>query len=187
MWLWFRYPRVLYFRSTKPAAKRGFKYGMDNDHELHLMGDQLSFPSNGEVCILSACRHILKTAAKAIVSPGHFPGRSFHMSLLHCSCGCLYEGLLHGTAEQLGVKLTCELQPYTACSMGKGSRKPSSQIERAEPSRAERKLQRVFVSLSGKKVIASTDGTRNVMIMRDELRSTLLYFASSQVGRKCKI
>ena len=58
--------------------------------------------------------------------------------------------------------------------MGKGLRKT---IPSTTTSRATRKVQRVFVDLSGKKAVASINGSRYAMIVRDDFtRYSWLYF-----------
>ena len=101
------------------AAQRGYKSHMD-ENAIYLLDDRLVFPSNGNVCTISAHRLDSNTATNATIAPSHTPGRSLDINLFHCSYGHLHEGLLHDTAKQLGVTLTGQLQPCSGCCMGKG-------------------------------------------------------------------
>lgn len=73
--------------------------------------------------------------------------------------------LLFDTAEQLGVTLTGELQLCTGCSQGKGLRKA---IPSSTSTQATRKLERLFLDLSGKKDVASIGGSYYTMIVCDD-------------------
>ena len=114
------------------------------------------------------------SANKTTLAPGYTPEKTMDINDFHVGMGHLHEGLLHDTADQIGVTLTGELQPCTGCSMGKGYRKA---IPSTTSSRATRKLQRVFTDLSGRKAVAGIGGFHYTMIIRDDLtRYTWVYF-----------
>ncbi|CAB1114111.1 unnamed protein product [Ectocarpus sp. CCAP 1310/34] len=65
----------------------------------------------------------------------------------HCAHGHSHEVLLRTTAKQQGTTLVGELRECLGCSTAKGLSKP---IPNKTSTRADKKLQRVFVDLSGK-------------------------------------
>ena len=73
--------------------------------------------------------------------------------------------LLRKTAEQQGIVLEGKLQECTGCSMAKGLRKG---IKQSTHTRADKKLGRVFVDLSGPKVVESLGRKRSSLIVRDD-------------------
>lgn len=105
--------------------------------------------------------------------------KTMDINEFYCSYGHAHEALLRSTAKRMGVKLTGEFQPCAGCSRGKGYRKP---IPSTTSSRSTRKLQRVFVDLSGKKSVPSIGGSYYAMIVRDDFtRFTWLYFLKNKI------
>ena len=106
--------------------------------------------------------------ANATIAPSRSPGsnpESVDINVFHRCYGHSHEALLYDTAKRIGVTLTGELQPCAGCSQGKGYRKA---IPSTTSSRSTRKLQRVFVDLSGKRSVASYGGSFYAMIVRDD-------------------
>ena len=92
----------------------------------------------------------------------------------HCTYGNTHEVLLKKTAEQQEVNLSGELLKYQGCLVAKGLRKP---IARSTHTRAEKKLQRVYVDLSGKMTVPDIGGKWYTLIVRDDCtRFTRVYF-----------
>ncbi|CAN0499774.1 unnamed protein product, partial [Discosporangium mesarthrocarpum] len=75
------------------------------------------------------------------------------------------EKLLRITAKRLGVKLTGKLLPCAGCEMGKAFRHG---IPSSTKTRATKKLERVFVDLTGPRIISSLGGIYHMLIVRDD-------------------
>ena len=114
--------------------------------------------------------------ACAVIAPGQAkaPTTPTDIDLFHCTYGHTHEALLKQTAKQQGVSLSGELHEYRGCSMAKTLRK---HIARSTDTRADKKLERVFVNLSGKMSVSSIGGKRYTLIVRnDNTRFTRVYF-----------
>ena len=106
----------------------------------------------------TACVTIAPGKAKAPTIPTD-------INILHCTFGHTHEVLLKKTATQRGIAYSGDLHECRGCSMAKGLRKP---IARSTHTRATKKLQRVFVDLSGSMTVQSTGGKRYTLIVRDD-------------------
>ena len=106
----------------------------------------------------TACATIAPGKAKAPTTPTD-------INILHCTFGHTREVLLKKTATQQGIAYSGELHECRGCSMAKGLRKP---IARSTHTRADKKLQRVFVDLSGPMAVQSIGGKRYTLIVRDD-------------------
>ena len=109
---------------------------------------------------------IVDTAC-AVIAPGQAkaPTTPTDINLFRCCYGHTHEALLKQTAKQQGVSLSGELHECRGCSMAKGLREP---IVRSTDTRADKKLQRVFVDFSGKMTVPSIRGKRYTLIVRDD-------------------
>ena len=115
----------------------------------------------------TACVTIAPGKAKAPTTPTD-------INILHCTFGHTHEVLLKKTATQQGIAYSRELRECRGCSMAKRLRKP---IARSTHTRAAKKLQRVFVDLSGPMAVQSIGGERYTLIVRDGCtRFTRVYF-----------
>ena len=90
--------------------------------------------------------------ACAIIAPGQAkaPTTPTDINLFHCTYGHTHETLLKQTAKQQGVSLLRKL------------------VARSTNTRADKKLKRVFVDLSGKMAVPSIGGKRYTLIVRDD-------------------
>ena len=89
--------------------------------------------------------------ACAVLAPGKLPKKSaIDINDSHRAAGHSHEVLLRKTAEQQGVALERELLGCRGCDMDKGLRK---RIKQPTHTRADKKLRRFFVDLSGSKVV----------------------------------
>ena len=114
--------------------------------------------------------------ACAVIAPGKVktPNPTTDINILHCTFGHAHEGLLKKTATQQGIAYSGELHECRGCSMAKGLRKP---IARSTHTRADKRLQRVFVDLSGPMAVKSIGGKRYTLIVRDDCtRFNRVYF-----------
>ena len=112
--------------------------------------------------------------ACAVIAPGKAPNPPTDINILHCTFGHAHEGLLKKTATQQGIAYSGELHECRGCSMAKGLRKP---IARSTHTRADKRLQRVFVDLSGPMAVKSIGGKRYTLIVRDDCtRFNRVYF-----------
>ena len=112
----------------------------------------------------------------ATIAPGKAkaPTTPTDINVLHCKFGHTHEVLLKTTATQKGIAHSGDLHECRGCSMAKGLRKP---IARSTHTRAAKKLQRVFVGLSGQMIVQSIRGKRYILIARDDYtRFTRVYF-----------
>ena len=115
----------------------------------------------------TACVTIAPGKAKAPTTPTD-------INILHCTFGHTHEVLLKKTATQQAIAYSGELHECRGCSMAKGLRKP---IARSTHTRAAKKLQRVFVDLSGPMAVQSIGAQRYTLIVRDDCtRFTRVYF-----------
>ena len=96
----------------------------------------------------TACATIAPGKAKAPTTP-------IDINILHCTFGHTHEVLLKKTVTQQGIAYSGELHECRGCSMAKELRKP---IARSMHTRAAKKLQRVFVGLSGPMAVQSIGG-----------------------------
>ena len=109
--------------------------------------------------------------------------QSFHLpttdiNIFHCTYGHIHEVLLKEMAEQQETNLSGELHECRGCSTVKGLRNP---FARSTHTRADKKLQRVPVDLSGKMIVPSIGGKWCTLIVRDDCTQfTQVYF----LGRK---
>ena len=112
----------------------------------------------------------------ATIAPGKAkaPTTPTKINILHCTFGHTHEVLLKKTATQQGIAYSGDLHECWGCSMVKGLRKP---IARSTHTTAAKKLQRVFVDLSGPMTVQSIGGKRYTLIVRDDYtRFTRMYF-----------
>ena len=112
----------------------------------------------------------------ATIAPGKekAPTTLTDINILHCMFGDTHEVLLKKTATQQGIAYSGDLHECRGCSMAKGLRKP---IAKSTHTRAAKKLQRVFVDLSGPMTVQSIGGKRYTLIVRDDYtRFTRVYF-----------
>ena len=115
----------------------------------------------------TACTPIAPGKAKAPTTPTE-------INILHCTFGHTHEVLLKKTATQQGIVDSGDLHEYRGCSIAKGPRKP---IASSTHTRASKKLQRIFVDLSGPMTVQSIGGKRYTLIVRDDYtRFTRVYF-----------
>ena len=113
--------------------------------------------------------------ACAVLAPGKLPSKPVvNINDYHCAAGHSHEALLRKTAEQQRVVLELKLLECKGCSMAKGLRRG---IKQSTHTRADKKLERVFVDLSGPKMVKSDGGRRYTLIVRDDFsRYTWVYF-----------
>ncbi|CAM9437793.1 unnamed protein product [Pylaiella littoralis] len=163
-------------------ALKGHTYTGDNDGITLKLdgGETVFFPLVGKLyrqfgyrpeatgsSVDTACATIAPGRAKAPTTPAD-------INVLHCTFGHTHEVLLKKTAEQQGLAYSGELHECRGCSLAKGLRKP---IARSTHTRAVKKLQRVFVDLSGRMATESIGGKRYTLIVRDDCtRFTRVYF-----------
>ena len=176
-------PQLSYNLISLPSmTQKGHTYTGDKDGvTLKLKGGETVFsPLVGKLCrqygyrpeaagsmVDTACATIAPGKAKAPTTPTD-------INILHCTFGHTHEVLLKKTATQQGIAYSGELHECRGCSMAKGLRKP---IARSTHTRADKKLQRVFVDLSGPMAVQSIGGKRYTLILRDDCtRFTRLYF-----------
>ena len=122
-----------------------------------------------------AVRSMVDTTC-ATIAPGKAkaPTTPIDINILHYTFGHTHEVLLKKTATQQGIAYIGELHECRGSSMAKELRKP---IARSTHTRAPKKLQRVFVNLSGPMTIQSIGGKRYTVIVRDDCtRFTRVYF-----------
>ena len=104
--------------------------------------------------------------ACALLAPGQLPNKpAININDCHCAAGHSLKVLLRKTAEQQGIVLEGKLLECRGCSMAKGLRKG---IKQSTHIRADKKLGRVFVDLSGPKVVESLGRKRSSLIVRDD-------------------
>ena len=118
--------------------------------------------------------------ACAVIAPGQAkaPTTPTGINLFHCTYDHTHEALLKQTAQQQGVSLRGELHECWGCSMAKGLRKP---IARSTDTRADKKVERVFVDLSGNMAVPSIGGKRDTRIVGDDhKRFTRVYFLAKK-------
>ena len=155
----------------------GDKYGIT----LKLNGGEIvCFPLVGKVSrqcgyrpkatgsmVDTACATIAPGKAKAPTTPTD-------INILLCTFVHTHEVLLKQTATQQGIAYSGELDECRGCSMAKGLRRP---IARSTHTRAAKKLQRVFVDLSGPMTVQSIGGKRYTLIVWDDYTQfTQVYF-----------
>ena len=104
--------------------------------------------------------------AGAVLAQGQLPDESaITTNDFHCAAGHSHEVLLRRTAKQQGTFLEGELLECRGCSMAKGLRKS---IKQSTHTREDKNLGRVFVHLSGPKVIEPLGRRRYTLIARDD-------------------
>ena len=126
-------------------------------------GETVFFPLVGKLCrqygyrpeatgskVDTACATIAPGKAKAPTTPTD-------INIIHCTFGHTHEVLLKKTATQQGIAYSGELHECRGCSVAKGLWKP---IARSTHTRVDKKLQRVFVDLSGPMAVQSIGGKR---------------------------
>ena len=176
-------PQLSYNLISLPSmAQKGHTYTGDKDGvTLELKGGKtVFFPLVGKLCRQYGYRpkvanNMVDTAC-AVIAPGKVkaPNPTTDINILHCTFGHAHEGLLKKTATQQGIAYSGELHECRGCSMAKGLRKP---IARSTQTRADKRLQRVFVGLSGPMAVKSIGGKRYTLIVRDDCtRFNRVYF-----------
>ena len=177
---------------TSLGEDSGHRYeGGDEGLTVNLNGGgRVFFPKIGRLpCQLGfrpeAESSSLETAC-AIIAPGKAKApATADINVFHCTHGHAHEVLLRKTAAQLGVQLTGELHECRGCSMAKGIRKSTS---KATTSRAVKKLERVFVDLSGPMPVRSIGGKRYNMIVRYyHTRLFHVFFLSHMSDTHCQL
>ena len=114
----------------------------------------------------TACTTIAPGKAKA-------PTTSIDINILHCTFGHTHEILLKKMTTQQGIAYSGELHECRECLMAKVLQKPSA---RSTHARAAKKLQRIFVDLSGPMAVQSIREKRYPLIERDDCtRFTRVY------------
>ena len=135
------------------------------------------FPLTGNLYSLYGYRVDCSTRgdAYAVLAPRKLPNKPVvNVNNYHCAAGQSHEALLRKTAEQQGLVLEGKLLECKGCSMAKGLHQS---IKQSTHTRADMKLGRVFVDLSGPKVVKSDGGKRYTLIVRDHFsRYTWVYF-----------
>ena len=175
-------PQLSYNLISLPSmTQKGHTYTGDKDGvTLKLKGGEtVFFPLVGKLCRQYGYRpevagSMVDTACAAI-APGkaEAPTTPTFINTLHCTFGHTHEVLLKKTATQQGIAYSGELYECRGCSMAKGLWKP---IARSTHTRADKKLQRVFVDLSGPMAVQSIGGKRYTLIVRDDCtRFTRVY------------
>ena len=176
-------PQLSYNLISLPSmAQKGHTYTGDKDGvTLELKGGKtVFFPLVGKLCRQygyrpKAANNMVDTAC-AVIAPGKVkaPNPLTDINILHCTFGHAHEGLLKKTATQQGIAYSGELHECRGCSMAKGLRKP---IARSTRTRADKRLQRVFVDLSRPMAVKSIGGKRYTLIVRDDCtRFNRVYF-----------
>ena len=176
-------PQLSYNLISLPSmAQKCHTYTGDKDGvTLELKGGKtVFFPLVGKLCRQygyrpKAANNMVDTAC-AVIAPGKAkaPNPPTDINILHCTFGHAHEGLLKKTATQQGIAYSGELHECRGCSMAKGLRKP---IARSTHTRADKRLQRVFVDLSGPMAVKSIGGKRYTLIVRDDCtRFNRVYF-----------
>ena len=134
------------------------------------------FPFTGTLYSLYGYRVDCSTRenACAVLAPGQLPSKTVvDINDYHCAAGHSHEVLLRKTAEKQGIVLEGKLLECRGCSMAKGLRKG---IKQSTHTRADKKLGRVFVDLSGPKVVEPLGRKRYTLIVRDDFsRYTWVY------------
>ena len=176
-------PQLSYNLISLPSmAQKGHTYTGDKDGvTLELKGGKtVFFPLVGKLCRQYGYRpkaaNNMVDSACAVIAPGKVktPNPPPDINILHCTFGHAHEGLLKKTATQQGIAYSGELHECRGCSMAKGLRKP---IARSTQTRADKRLQRVFVNLSGPTAVKSIGGKRYTLIVRDDCtRFNRVYF-----------
>ena len=176
-------PQLSYNLISLPSmTQKGHTYTGDKDGvTLKLKGGEtVFFPLVGKLCRQygyrpEAAGSMVDTAC-ATIAPGEAkaPTTPTDINILHCTFGHTHEILLKKTATQQGIAYSGELHECRGCSMAKGLRKS---IARSTHTRADKKLHRVFVDLSGPMAVQSIGGKRYTLIVRDDCtRFTRVYF-----------
>ena len=175
-------PQLSYHLISLPSmTQKGPTYAGDKDGvTLKLKGGEtVFFPLVGKLCRQygyrpEAAGSIVDTACTTIAPGKAKAPTTTDINILHCMFGHTHEVLLKKTATQQGIAYSGELHECRGCSMEKGLRKP---IARSTHTRAAKKLQRVFVDLSGPMALQSIGGKRYTLIVRDDCtRFTRVYF-----------
>ena len=118
--------------------------------------------------------------AYAVIAPGQAKVSTTptDINIFRCTYDHTHDTLLNQTAKQQGASLSGELHECRWCSMAKGLRKT---FARSTDTRADKKLERVFVDLSGKMAVPSIGGERYTVIVRDDhTRFTRVYFLAKK-------
>ena len=135
------------------------------------------FPLTGNLYSLYGYRVDCSTSgdACAVLTPGKLPNKPVvNINDYHCAAGHSHEALLRKTAEQQGVVLERKLLECKGCSVAKDLHRG---IKQSTHTRADKKLGRVFVDLSGPKAVKSGGRNRYTLIGRDDFsRYTWVYF-----------
>ena len=146
-------------------------------------GGTVRFPLVGKLCHQygyhpEATGRMVDTACAVAPGQEKYPTTPTDINLFHCTYGHTHEALLKQTAKQQGVSLSGELYECRGCSMARGLRKT---IARSTDTRADKKLERVFVDLSGKMAVSSIGGKGYTLIVQnDHTRFTRVYFLAKK-------
>ncbi|CAB1107081.1 unnamed protein product [Ectocarpus sp. CCAP 1310/34] len=137
-------------------------------------GESVSFPRCGNLYVQNGFRTHTEHAYAAI-APGNARTSSASVDIndVHVAHGHSHELLLRTMAKQQGTMLLGELPECLGCLTAKGLSKPIPKTS----TRAAKKLQRVFVDLSGKARVQSLGGKWYTLIVKDDYtRWNRVYF-----------
>ena len=168
-------PQLSYNLISLPSmTQKGHTYTGDKG------GETVFFPLVGKLCRQYGYRPEVAGSMVDIACATTAPGKAkapttpTDINILHCTFGHTHEVLLKKTATPQGIAYSGKLHECRGCLMAKGLRKP---IARSTHTRADKKLQRVFVDLSGPMAVQSIGGKRDTLIVRDDCtRFTRVYF-----------
>ena len=131
------------------------------------------FPLNGNLNSLHGYRIDCIIKGDACTRPGKI-AKQVNTNDYHLAAGHSHEALFRKTAEQQGIVLEGKLLECKGCSMAKGLRQG---IKQSTHTRADKKLVRAFVDVSGPNVVKSHEEMRCTLTVRDDLsRYTWVYF-----------
>ena len=188
-------PKLSYnFISLPSMTQKGHTYTGDKDGiTLKLKGGEaVFFPLVGKLCrqygYRSEAAGSMVNTACATIEPGKAkaPTTPTDINILHCTFGHTHEVLLKKTRDGGTARDRLQRGTYECrgCSMAKGLRKP---IARSTHTRAAKKLQRVFVNLSGPmaKQVSGGNGTHLLcgMIAGGSLESIILGISRTRPAR----
>ena len=161
------------FISLPSMTLQGHTYTGDKDGTtLKLNGRETVFsPLIGKLCRQygyppEAVGSMVDTASGKVKAPT----APIDLNILHCTFSHAHEVLRKKTVTQEGIAYSGELHECRGCSMAKGLRKP---IARSTHTRAAKKLQRVFVDLSGPMVVQSIGGNGTHLLCGMTARGSL--------------
>ena len=168
--------------SLLSLALKGHTYAGDKDGVASKLSGRktVHFPLIGKRCRLYEYRPEAKArvvdTACTVTAAGQAkpPTAPTDINTFNCTYGHTHEVLLKKTAEQQRVNLSAKLHECRGCSMATGLRKL---IFRSTHTRADKKLQRVFVDPNGRIIVRSIGGKCYTPIVQDDCtRFTRVFF-----------